>query len=77
MLETGSCLYGDLSAVVAARSLAALVCSLLPSEGGSSQVILKAQLRTLRDRDFVWPSEEAVLPENLPTLPKNIAKKIH
>jgi hypothetical protein len=23
----------------------------------------------------VWPSEEAVLPENLPTLPKNIAKK--
>lgn len=74
MLDTGSKLYGDLSAVVVARTLAASVCSLLPTEAGITPIISKAQLSTLRDRSFEWPSVEAVRPENLPPLPKNISK---
>jgi hypothetical protein len=39
MLDAGSKFYGDLSAIIAARTLAALVCSLLPSEQDSLQTI--------------------------------------
>ncbi|RLN07803.1 uncharacterized protein C2845_PM11G17710 [Panicum miliaceum] len=74
MLDDGSKLYGDLSAVVAARTLAASVCSLLPSDANSPPVISKTQLRTLCSDAFNWPSDNAVRPEKLPTLPKNIAK---
>ncbi|RLM68975.1 uncharacterized protein C2845_PM17G07910 [Panicum miliaceum] len=74
MLDAGSKLYGDLSAVVAAQTLAASVCGLLPSEATSSPVIVKTQLETLCSDSFGWPLDEAVRPENLPALPKNIAK---
>lgn len=74
MLDTGSKFYGDLSAVVAARTLAASVCSLLPTEDSSPQAISKTQLCSLRNHSFGWPPEEVVRPENLPALPKNIAK---
>ncbi|RLN28310.1 uncharacterized protein C2845_PM05G15310 [Panicum miliaceum] len=74
MLESASHFYGDLSAIVAARTLAASVYHLLPAKGSGSQGIMKAQLCSLRDRSFGWPSEEAVQPDQLPALPKNVAK---
>jgi hypothetical protein len=74
MLDTDNKLYGDLSVVVAARTLAASVCSLLPTEASSPQAITKTQMRSLQVSTFGWPSEEAVCPENLPALPKNIVK---
>ncbi|RLN35707.1 hypothetical protein C2845_PM03G26300 [Panicum miliaceum] len=75
ILESGSKLYDDMSiVVVAARTLAALVCSLLASEGDDPAVISKAHHRTLRNRDFAWPSEKNVHPKNHPTLPKIISK---
>ncbi|RLN03775.1 hypothetical protein C2845_PM13G10910 [Panicum miliaceum] len=73
MLDAGSKLRGDLT-VVTARTLAASVCSLLPSDARSSPVITKAQLRTLRRYTFGWPSDKAMRPEKLPPLSKNIAK---
>jgi phosphatidylinositol kinase/protein kinase (PI-3 family) len=74
MVESGSRLHGDLCAIVAARTLAASVCSLLPGEANSLLGISKAQPHQLRERSFDWPSKEAVLPERLSPLPKNIAK---
>lgn len=74
MLDAGGKLYGDLSAIVAACTLAASVCSLLPAEGVSPPTILKTQLRLLHDEKFEWPSEDAVRPESLHALSKNIAK---
>lgn len=74
MLDARSKLYGDLSAVVTARTSAASVCNFLPTEADSPQTISKTQLHTLRSSSFGWPSEEAVRLENLPPLPKNIAK---
>ena len=35
---------------------------------------MKAQLRCFRDEGFPWPGEDAVRPEVLPALAKNIAK---
>ncbi|KAG2571459.1 uncharacterized protein LOC120640649 [Panicum virgatum] len=74
MADTGSLFYGDLSAAIAARALSASVCGLLLADSGNSGSITKAQLRTLCDRSFQWPSAEAMRPEVLPALPNNIAK---
>jgi hypothetical protein len=41
MLDAGSKLYGNLSAIVAARTLAASVCGLLPTESDTAQTISK------------------------------------
>ena len=61
--------------MVAARTLSAAVCRLLPAKSsGSSSGIVKAQPRLLRDASFEWPSLDSLRPESLPTLPKNIAK---
>ena len=35
---------------------------------------MKAQLHCLHDEGFPWPGEDAVRPEALPALAKNIAK---
>jgi hypothetical protein len=35
---------------------------------------MKAQLRSMREALFQWPSPDEVRPEALPPLPKNIAK---
>ena len=64
----------ELSATVAARTLSAAICSLLPAEGSSSNGILKAQLRLLRDSSFEWTSLNSLHPDALLVLPKNIAK---
>ena len=62
----------NLSVTIAARTLSAAVCSLLPMEVGSSGAIMTAQLRNLRDPAFAWPS--SVRLDTLPPLPKNITK---
>jgi len=65
----------ELSTTVAAQTLSAAVCRLLPAEGSSSSTgIQKAQLRLLRDASFECPPLDSLRPESLPTLPKNIAK---
>lgn len=72
MLDARGKLYGDLSAVVATRTLAASVCSLLPDDDSSA--ISKVQLKELCKEKYVWPSDESMQPDILPGLPKNIAK---
>jgi hypothetical protein len=75
MARSGADFKCELSAAVAARTLSAAICRLLPAESGSSSMgILKAQLWLLRDVSFEWPSLDSFHPESLPTLPKNIAK---
>ena len=74
MPRSGTDFKCELSATVAAWTLTAAVCGLLPVESSSSTGILKAQLRLLRDASFEWPSLDSLRPESLPTLPKNIAK---
>jgi hypothetical protein len=75
MTRSGADFKCELSAMVAARTLSAAVCRLLPAESSiSSTGILKAQLRLLRDASFEWPLLDSLRPESLPTLPKNIAK---
>src|SRR6185436_4485693 len=75
MARSGADFKCELSATVAARTLSAAVCRLLPAESsGSSSGIEKAQLRLLRDASFEWPSLDSLCPESLPTLQKNIAK---
>ena len=74
MATCGNRAMGDLSAVVAVRSLCAAVCKLLPEGSGTEASVTKTQLCTMRDPTFVWPSPEEVRPEALPALPKNIAK---
>ena len=48
-------------------------CGLFPTEAGQVGGVTKAQFRSLCDANFRWPGEEAVRPEVLPTLAKNIA----
>lgn len=74
MLDAGGKLYGDLSVVFAARTLVISLCSLLPIEGIRPPSILKTQLRLLRDEKYEWTSGDAVKPDVLLPLPKNIAK---
>ena len=73
MLYTGAHFHEDISTVVAVRTLSAVVYGLFPSEAGQAGGVMKAQLRSLRDSSFHWPGEEAVHPETLPALAKNIA----
>jgi hypothetical protein len=43
--------------------------------GGSvDATVMKAQLCSMRDASFEWPSPEEVHPNALPLLPKNITK---
>lgn len=74
MLDAGAQLHSDLSAAVAACTLAASVCRLFPDDAANPQSISKAQLRHLRDPRYKWPADEEVFPEALSALPKNIAK---
>jgi len=66
MATSGNCAMGDLSAAVAVRSLSAAICQLLPEGGGADSAMTKAQLRSMRDPTFVWPSLDEVRPETLP-----------
>jgi len=74
MLDAGAHFNEDISAVVAVRMLSDAVYSLFPSEAAGASTVTKAQLRCLRDEGFPWPGEDAVRPEALPALAKNIAK---
>jgi len=75
MARSGADFKCELSATVAARTLSAVVCRLLPAESSASSTgIVKAQLRLLRDSCFEWPSLDSLCPEALSALPKNIAK---
>ena len=74
MAICGNRAMGDLSAAVAVWSLSAAVCKLLPEGSGAEASLTKAQLCTMRDPTFVWPSPDEVRPEALHALPKNIAK---
>ena len=75
MARSGADFKCELSATVAAHTLSAAVCRLLPAESSASSTgIVKAQLRLLRDSCFEWPSLDSLRPEALPALPKNIAK---
>ena len=59
MADSGAEFKCELSATMAARTLSAAVCGLLPAESSSSTGMLKAQLRLLRDPSFQWPSDES------------------
>jgi hypothetical protein len=74
MVDAGVHFHEDISAVVAVRTLSAAVYGLFPAEASTTGRVTKAQLRSLRDASFRWPGEEAVHPETLPALAKNIAK---
>jgi len=74
MANSGSWAMGDLSAVVAVRSLSAAICRLLPAGGGADAAFTKAQLWSMRNATFEWPPPEEVRPDALPLLPKNIAR---
>ena len=74
MLDVGAHFNEDISAVVIVRTLSAAVYSLFPSEAVGASTMTKAQLRCLCDEGFPWPGEDAVRPEALPALAKNIAK---
>ena len=74
MLDAGAHFNEDINAVVAVRTLSAAVYSLFPSEAASASIVTKPQLRCLRDEGFPWPGEDAVRPEALLALAKNIAK---
>ena len=74
MLDAGVHFNEDISAVVAVRTLSAAVYILFPSEVASASTVTKAQLCCLRDEGFPWLGEDAVCPEALPALAKNIAK---
>ena len=74
LLDAGAHFNEDISVVVAVRTLSAAVYSLFPSEAVSASTVTKAQLHCLRDEGFPWPGEDAVRPELLPALAKNIAK---
>ena len=74
MTDCGSQFFGELNAGVAARSLIAMVCSLLEAPAGGEASVSKSKLRTLRDPGVQWPSIEEVKPETLPAIPRNIAK---
>jgi hypothetical protein len=74
MATCGNRAMGDLSATVVVRSFSVAVCKMLPEGSGAESSLTKAQLRTMRDPTFVWPSPDEVRPEALHALPKNIAK---
>jgi len=74
MIDCGSQFFGELNAGVAARSLIAVVCSLLEAPAGGEAAVSKTKLRTLRDPAMQWPSIDEVKPEALAALPCNIAK---
>jgi len=74
MLDAGAHFNEDISTVVAVRTLSAAVYSLFPSEATGASTVTKAQLRCLRNEGFPWPREDAIRPEALPALAKNIAK---
>jgi len=74
MVEAGAHFHEDISAVVAVRTLSIAVYGLFPAEAGATGRVTKAQLRSLRGPNFCRPGEEAVHPETLPPLAKNIAK---
>ena len=74
LLDARAHFHEDISAVVAVRTLRAAVYGLFPAEADAASGVTKAQLRSLRDASFRWPGEEAVCPEMLPALAKNIAK---
>jgi len=74
MVEAGVHFHEDISAVVAVRTLSAAVYGLFPAKAGAPGGVTKAQLRSLHGANFHWPSEEAVRPETLPPLVKNISK---
>ena len=75
MLDAGAHFNEVISAVVAVHTLSAAVYNLFPSEAAGASTVTKAQLRCLRDEGFPWPGEDAVHPEALPTLVKNIASR--
>ena len=54
--------------------LSAAIYKLLPVGIGADAAVMKAQLRSMREALFQWPSPDEVRPEALPPLPKNIAK---
>jgi len=74
MTDCGSQFFGELNAGVTARSLIAVVCSLVEAPAGGEASVTKSRLRTLRDPSVQWPCAEEVKPETLPALPRNIAK---
>ena len=74
MLDAGAHFHEDISVVVAVRTLSATVYGLFHAEAGNTGRVTKAQLHSLRDESFRWLGEEAVCPETLPALAKNIAK---
>jgi len=76
MARSGADFKCELSATVAARTLSAVICRLLPAESsGSSSGIMKAQLRLLQDASFEWPSLDSLHPESLSTLPNTFMKR--
>ena len=74
MTDCGNQFFGELNAGVAARSLIAMVCSLVEAPADGEASVTKSRLRTLRDPSVQWPCAEEVKPETLPALPRNIAK---
>ena len=74
MADSGSQAVGDLRAAMAVRSLSIAICRLLPAGGGADVAVTKAQLWSMRDASFEWPSPLEVHSDTLPPLPKNIAK---
>lgn len=72
MLDAEAHFHEDSSAVVVVRTLSAAMYGLFPTEAGQVGRVMKAQLLSLRDANC-WPGEEAVRPEALPALVKNIA----
>jgi hypothetical protein len=74
MADSGNRTIGDLSTTVAARSLSVVIYKLLPASTGADAHVMKAQLLSMREATFQWPSPEEVRPNVLLPLPKNIAK---
>ena len=73
MTDCGSQFFGELNAGVAARSLIAVVCSLVEDTAGGEASVTYSRLRTLLDPGMQWLCAEEVKPETLPALPRNIA----
>ena len=74
MVDAGAHFHEDISTVIAVCTLSTVVYGLFSAEVGTTGGVTKTQLRSLRDASFRWPGEEAVRPETLPALAKNIAK---
>jgi len=74
MIDCGSQLFGELNTGVAARSLMAVVCSLLEAPAGGKAAVSNTRLRSHLDTSVQWPSLDEVKPDTLAALPRNIAK---